>query len=137
MMGGRGMGGPGGGPMQALQLTDQQRTQVQAIMEQHRQATADVAKQVSDLQEQLKAAIFADAGPNDGAITQLQGQLAALEAQLQAGRLAMQKQIAALLTPDQRKKVRDMPGMGPFGGGPGGPGAGRGRGPGRGMHNGW
>ena len=138
MMGGRGMGGPGGGMFQALQLTEQQRSQVQTIMEQHRQATQDVAKQAADLQQQLKAAIFADGGPNDGAIASLKAQLAGIEAQLQAGRLDMQKQIATLLTPEQRKKVRDMPGMGPFGGpGPGGRGRGFGRGFGHGMHAGW
>jgi protein CpxP len=140
MMGGRGMmmggpgrqGGPGPGMMLHLNLTEQQRTQVQAIMEQHRQATQDSAKQMGDLQQQLKNAIFADAGPNDAAITSLKGQIAALEAQLQAGRLDVEKQIAMLLTPEQRKQVREAPGAGPFGG----PGMGRGRGPGRGMHGG-
>jgi Spy/CpxP family protein refolding chaperone len=138
MMGGRGMmagrqGGPGQG-MMFLNLTDQQRTQVQAVMEQHRQATQDSAKQMADLQQQLKDAIFADAGPNDAAIAQVKGQIAVLETQLQAGRIDAEKQIAAILTLDQRKLVRDMPGAGLLGG----PGPGRGRGPGRGMHGfGW
>jgi len=142
MMGGRGMGqmggpggpgGRGGGMMLGrLNLTDAQRTQVQAIMEQHRQATQDSARQMGDLQQQLKNAVFANGGPVPDAITQLKGQIAALEAQLQAGRLDMETKVATLLTDDQRKLVRDAPGAGPFGG----PGMGRGRGPGRGMHGG-
>jgi Spy/CpxP family protein refolding chaperone len=131
MMGQRG-GGPGGGPrgmLRQLNLTDDQRTKVQSLMEQHRQATQDHAQKIRDLEQQLKNAIFADSGPAD--TTALQGQIAALEAQLQTDRIGLQKQIAAVLTADQRKQVRDMPGPG-FG-----PMMGRGRGRGMGHAPGW
>jgi Spy/CpxP family protein refolding chaperone len=129
MMGGR--GGPGG-PLQKLNLTDDQRTQIQTLMEQHRQATQSSAQKMRDLEQQLKNAVFADA-PDGNAISQTQSQIAALEAQLAADRVAGAKQIAGVLTADQRKQVRDMPGPGPFMGGGPGMGMGRGRGMGRGM----
>jgi Spy/CpxP family protein refolding chaperone len=131
MMGGR--GGPwGSGPLQQLNLTDDQRTQIQTLMEQHRQATQSSAQKMRDLQQQLKNAVFADA-PDLNTISQTESQIAALEAQLAADRVAAEKQIAGVLTADQRKQVRDMPGPGPFMGGGPGMGMGRGRGMGRGM----
>ena len=118
MMGRGGPGGPGpGGFMQHLNLTDDQRTKVQSLMEQQRQAHQGEMEKMMDLQQQLKNAIFADAGPAD--TTGVQGQIAALQAQLEADRINLQKQVALILTPDQRKQVRDMPGPGPFMGGRG------------------
>jgi Spy/CpxP family protein refolding chaperone len=101
-------------------------------MEQHRQATQSSAQKMRDLQQQLKNAVFADA-PDLNTISQTESQIAALEAQLAADRVAAEKQIAGVLTADQRKQVRDMPGPGPFMGGGPGMGMGRGRGMGRGM----
>jgi Spy/CpxP family protein refolding chaperone len=124
MMGRGGPGGPGqAGVMQHLNLTDDQRTKIQSLMEQQRQShQGEMQKSMMDLQQQLKDAVFADT-PNSDAITQAQSQIAALEAQLAADRVAMAKQVVAVLTPDQRKQVRDMPGPGPFMGGRGmGPG---------------
>ena len=129
MMGRGGPGGPGGGMMQQLNLTADQRNQIQAIMQKHRDSTQADSQKMRDLQQQLKNAIFADNGPTD--TTELQGQIAALEAQLESGRIGLEKQIAAILTPDQRKQVRDMPGPG-FG-----PMMGRGRGRGMGHRPGW
>jgi Spy/CpxP family protein refolding chaperone len=122
---GPGRGGPGGmGMLQRLNLTDDQRTKIQSLMQQQRQAHQDEAQQMRDLQRQLKNAIFADSSPGDTAA--LQQQIASLEAQLESDRIALQKQIAGVLTAEQRKQVRDMPGPG-FG-----PMMGRGRGMGRG-----
>ncbi len=121
---GPGRGGPMGGMMQQLNLTADQRTQIQKIMQDHRQAMQNDAQAMRDLQQQLKNAIFAD---SPGDTSALQQQIGALEAKLQTGRIAAEKQIAAILTADQRKQVRDMPGAGFMGG----MGMGRGRGPGR------
>jgi len=123
MMGRGGPGGPGqAGVMQHLNLTDDQRTKIQSLMEEQRQShQGEMQKKMMDLQQQLKNAIFADNGPADtGGV---QAQIATLQAQLEADRINLQKQVAAILTPDQRKQVRDMPGPGPFMGGRGmGPG---------------
>ena len=109
--------------MRQLNLTDDQRTRIQSLMEQQRQAHQGDRQKLMGLQQQMKAAIFADGGPTD--TTALQQQVQALQAQLDASRINIEKQIAAVLTPEQRKQVRDMPGgfMGM-----GGPGMGRGRG---------
>lgn len=107
---GQGRGGPGPmGMLQQLNLTADQRTKVQSIMQEHRQATQTDAQTMRDLQQQLKNAIFADSPADTSA---LQDQIASLEAKLQTGRIAAEKQIAAILTADQRKQVRDMPGPG-------------------------
>jgi len=119
--------GPGGpGPMRMmrqLNLTDDQRTKIQSLMEQQRQSHQGDRQKLMALQQQLKNAIFADAGPAD--TTALQQQIQALQAQLEADRVNVEKQIASILTTEQRKQVRDMPGgfMGM-----GGPAMGRGRG---------
>jgi Spy/CpxP family protein refolding chaperone len=119
--------GPGGpGPMRMmrqLNLTDDQRTRIQSLMEQQRQAHQADRQKLMDLEQQLKNAIFADGGPAD--TTALQQQIQGLQAQLEADRINVEKQVAAVLTVEQRKQVRDLPGgfMGM-----GGPGMGRGRG---------
>jgi Spy/CpxP family protein refolding chaperone len=129
---GRGGGFAGPGPMgmlQHLNLTDDQRSKVQSLMEQQRQAQQAEMQKMTDLQQQLKNAIFADSGPGDTAA--LQQQIAGLQAQLEIDRVALEKQIAAILTADQRKQVRDAPGPGL------GPMMGRGRGRGMGHGPAW
>ncbi len=123
-------GGPGGpGPMGMLghlNLTDDQKTRIQSLFEQQRQSHQGDAQKLMDLQQQLKNTIFADGGPGD--TSALQQQIATLQAQLETDRISLQKQIAAVLTADQRKQVRDAPG----------PGFGRmGRGRGMGHAPGW
>jgi Spy/CpxP family protein refolding chaperone len=122
-------GGPGGpGPMailQRLNLTDEQRTKIQSLLQQQRQShQGEMQKQMMDLQQQLKNAIFADDGPADDT-SAVQQHIASLQAQMEADRINLEKRIAAILTPDQRKQVRSMPGAGLL---MGGPGMGRGRG---------
>jgi Spy/CpxP family protein refolding chaperone len=112
----QGRGGPGPmGMLQQLNLTDDQRTRIQSLLEQQRQAHQGTMQKMRDLQQQLKNAIFADNGPADTAA--LQQQISTLQGQLEADRIGLEKQIAAVLTPDQRKQVRDMsgPGFGPMG----------------------
>ncbi len=126
----QGRGGPGLGPMgmlQHLNLTDAQRTQIQSLLEKQRQSHQGDMQKIRDLQQQLKNAIFAESGPGDTAA--LQQQIATLQAQLETDRIALEKQIAAILTADQRKQVRDAPGPG-FGPMMGGRGRGMRRGPG-------
>ena len=105
-----GPGGRGamGGWLQQLNLTDDQHTKIQSLMQQQRQAHQGEMQKMRDLEQQLKNAIFADNGPADTAA--LQQQIQALQSQLEADRVNVEKQIAALLTADQRKQVRDMPG---------------------------
>ncbi len=114
MMQGRG-GGPGGRMMLGrLNLTDQQRSQIQTLQQQQRASHQALMQKMGDLQKQLRDAVFADNGPNEAQIANLQQQIAQLEPQLQQARLQMQEGISRILTPDQRKQLREMapPGRG-------------------------
>jgi protein CpxP len=107
---GRGPGGPGGlapgrAVFRGLDLTDQQREEIQAIMKAEadgRQGPpADMA-----LQRQLHAELYADA-PDLQKIDALQQQIAQAEAARLAKRVEIEQKIAAVLTPEQRAQVRD------------------------------
>ncbi len=109
MMQGRGGMMQGFGPMMLgrLNLTDQQRSQVQALQQQHRAANQELMQKMADLQRQLRDAIFADNGPDETRANQLQQQIAQLDPQLREARLQMEVAVAKILTPEQRKQVRD------------------------------
>jgi protein CpxP len=107
--GGAGMRGPGGpGPMailQQLDLTDQQREQVKALMDERRQGQPGAKMQ--ELQKQLHVAVFAD--PVDTAnIEALKSAIGAAEAEMLAARIDVQVKIGQILTPEQRAKARQL-----------------------------
>jgi Spy/CpxP family protein refolding chaperone len=109
---GRGMMGPmQGGPMgmlAQLNLTDQQKQQIHTLMmDAQPQQQADM-QQMQKLHEQLKAQVFADAGPSGDAKGTAQ-EISTLQAKMMHAHIAIAEKIAAILTPDQRKQVRDMP----------------------------
>ncbi len=115
---GRGMGpgGPGGpgGPMALLrgvQLTDAQRGQIQAIMDEHRDNMP--AERVRDLDKQLRLAILADA-PDMQKIDELKAAIAAGTAEELTMRVDVESRIVQILTPAQRAQARENVGrMGP------------------------
>ena len=126
---GRGFGGPGGpgriGPVfQRLDLTDAQREQIKAIMEERRESRPGA--NMMELQKQLQAALLADAVDN-AKIEQLKAAITSAEAAMLSARIETELKISQLLTPEQRAKARELIAQGP--------GAGFGRGPGRGR--GW
>jgi periplasmic protein CpxP/Spy len=106
-----GPGGPGrrgGGPMLALRgldLTEEQRTRIKAIHDAERESQpgppADGA-----LHRQLQEAIFAEA-PDAGKIGELQQQLVQAESARLSKRIAIEQQIAQILTAEQRAQVRE------------------------------
>ncbi len=103
--GGRmGFGPQGQGPIpfDQLGLSADQKQQIQAIMAEERQNPPGPA--LMDLEHQLRQAIFL--GTDVTALKQkiLDAQTAMLERQI-----AHQQKIAAVLTPDQRQKVANMP----------------------------
>jgi Spy/CpxP family protein refolding chaperone len=98
--------GPGRGPgpvLARLNLTEQQREQVRAIMQENRASGDAPAHKVGELQRELKAAI------------------AEAEAAALGKRIEVDLKIAQVLTAEQRAQAREMPA-------PGG-----GRGPRRGL----
>jgi Spy/CpxP family protein refolding chaperone len=103
----RGPGGPGGRGLAPImrQLTDDQRKQVRAILDAQRgerQGPPADAK----LRRELEAELLADV-PNDQKIEELKTQILSAQADGLAKHIAVQKQIAQVLTPEQRAKARE------------------------------
>jgi Spy/CpxP family protein refolding chaperone len=116
---GPGPGGPGGGlpALRQLNLTEDQRAQVKAVLdEQRKQNDGSAVRKVGELQRALQAAVFADT-PDTGQIDQLRAQIAEAEAAALAARVDVQLKIAQILTPEQRQQARESigkrPGRGP------------------------
>ncbi len=117
---GRGGFGRAGGPLfERLDLTEVQREQIRTIRKESADGERPGAKH-AELEQQLRAAIFADT-PDLAKIEQLKVAMAEAEAAALARRIDVELKVAQVLTADQRAKARELqdPGM-------------RGRGPGRG-----
>ena len=111
-------GGPGrefgpGPLLRQLDLTEAQRQQVQALVQERR--ADDGARKLGDLHHDLNTAVFADT-PDTTKIEQLKASILEAEAAALAERIDLQLKIAQILTPEQRQKARELP-----------PGPGRGR----------
>jgi len=117
-MGGPRSGGPGrpggpGGPMgivpglNRVDLTDAQREQIRAILDQARQS-GDPGEKVRQADEALHAAIFADAA-NPQAIESARAALNAAHAAELDRRIDLMQKIAQVLTPAQRQQLAQPP----------------------------
>jgi Spy/CpxP family protein refolding chaperone len=108
---GPGMGGPGGpggrgfGPGIMRELTDDQREQVRAILQEER-GDQDGRRGDMELRRQLEAELLADL-PNDGKIEELKSRILAAQAEGLTKHIEVQKRIAQVLTPEQRAKARE------------------------------
>ncbi len=116
---GRGMGAANGqrpngqppGPpmmnmMKALNITQDQMTQIRAISQEACTASQPLAEQANQLRRSLHDAIYGETAADPGAITSLVGQISALDNQLFGARTRTQAAIAAVLTAEQRAKLR-------------------------------
>jgi periplasmic protein CpxP/Spy len=115
--------GQGMGPMAALaklNLTDEQMQQVHKLMAEAQSKSQATMDEMRKLHEQLKDQVFADSGPSDEAKATAQ-KISELQATMIQSHVEMAGQVSAILTPEQRKKLREMP-MGEMMGmmGPGG-----------------
>ena len=111
---GAGPGGPGGrGLMPAIMqgLSDEQRAQVRAILDEQRTAEQGPPAD-GKLRQALEAELLADA-PNDARIEELKAQILAAQAEGLTRHIAVQKRIAQVLTPEQRAKARERLADGP------------------------
>lgn len=102
-----GPGGPGGPRLGAIMrdLTDEQRTQIRAIVEQQR-AGQDGPPADMKLRRELEAELLADV-PNDGRIEELRQQILAAQTDALNRHIAVQKQVVQVLTPEQRATARE------------------------------
>lgn len=104
-----GPGGPGGRGMMApimRELTDEQRSQVRAILQEER-GNQQGPPPVVTLRRELATELMADS-PNDQRIETLKGQILAAETEGLSRQVEIQKRIAQVLTPEQRAKVREQ-----------------------------
>lgn len=123
----------GGPPSRGLQLTDEQRTKLEALIKEQRDRARTVRGEVQKLREQLNTELFADK-LDEAKIKQLRGELAKAQQDMLGARLDQQTKLAQILTPEQRKLMREQRDlraiqgmMRGFGGGRRGPGMGPGR----------
>jgi Spy/CpxP family protein refolding chaperone len=111
----RGPGGPGGRGLTPImrELTEEQRKQVRAILDEQRD---DQRKPPADakLRRELEAELLADV-PNDQKIEELKSQILTAQSEGLSRHIAVQKRIAQVLTAEQRAKAREQLAKGPEG----------------------
>jgi Spy/CpxP family protein refolding chaperone len=111
--GGRGgPGGPGGlmPGLNRVDLSDAQREQVRAVLEQER-PSGNPGEKVRQAEQALHAAVLADAA-NPQAIESAKAALNAAHAAELDHRVELMQKIAQILTPAQRQELAQMPGPG-------------------------
>jgi Spy/CpxP family protein refolding chaperone len=103
----RGPGGRMGLPFARVvdDLTDAQRQQIRAIVEQERQSRQGAPAEMS-LRRQLQIELLADV-PDEQKVATLQEQIAQATTESLARHVAVQRQVAQVLTPEQRAKARE------------------------------
>ena len=108
MMGQGMMGqGAGGGLFAALNLSDEQRTKVLAIQEEHRKLNWAVMGEMRAEQYKLRSMYGTDKLDANKLVEQ-QKRVDALRQQMFRSRIETHNQIAAVLTPEQRKQLRQL-----------------------------
>ena len=90
-----------------IECTDDQRAQIDAIRDAHRQDAADERAEAKALREALKVE-RKKAEPNPEEIARLEAALDSVKAELRRDREASKAEIAALLTPEQRAELDAM-----------------------------
>jgi Spy/CpxP family protein refolding chaperone len=119
MMGGRGMMGGGSGPgmtgsgygmgygaYAALDLTDEQRQKLAALGEQSRSKAWDTMGRLRTEQFRLRELLRAEP-VNASAVVDQQAKIDELRRQVLKSRIEARNEMAAVLTSEQRKKLRD------------------------------
>lgn len=99
-------------PFAQLNLTDDQKTRIEAIFEKHRTQEQTTREQLRTAHESLRTAIFGTATPDAAQIEQLTSQLVDLEGQTLKARIATEIEVASVLNDEQRQKMATMQGPG-------------------------
>jgi Spy/CpxP family protein refolding chaperone len=106
--GGQGFGpGAGGGALAFLNLTDEQSEKVLKIQEENRSKNWDLMGKMRSEQFKLRQMSFGDK-LDAAAITEQQKKVDDLRRQMLKSRIESRNQIAAVLTPEQRKQFRQF-----------------------------
>ena len=104
-----GRGGMAGGPnifflMRAAQLTPDQKTQVQTLLQNSRQNTKQIISQLMPLRQQLNSSLYSTGTADANLINQVNG----LENQLKQERYGVFQQVWALLNSEQQSRVTTL-----------------------------
>jgi Spy/CpxP family protein refolding chaperone len=90
-----------------LDLSDQQREQIRAIHESHREETMPMMDALGEARRELENVIHAEPF-DEGAIRAAAGQVASIESDLAVRRALIAGETRQVLTPDQAQKAREM-----------------------------
>jgi Spy/CpxP family protein refolding chaperone len=103
--------------LERLGLSDQQGTEVRALLDKNQAGSRSAMEHLRQLEQQLTSVLFSDA-PASGqpdtrpSIEDLRSQIAAAQAEALAARIDVESQIAKILTPEQREQLlRDLKGV--------------------------
>jgi len=117
MMGGYGRGpgfGPGGGrgfgyggPLALLDLSNEQREKIASVREENRRKNWDTMGQLRSEQFKLRQMYYADK-IDPAAVSEQQKKVDDLRRQMLKSQVEARNQIAAILTPEQRKQFRQF-----------------------------
>ena len=108
---GRGPGGPGGfgrgggAVLRGVDLTDEQKASIKAIHDAERQDRTGPPADAT-VRRELEAEVFAEA-PDAQKIAALQQQLVQAQSERLAHEIAVKQKVAAVLTAEQRSKIRE------------------------------
>lgn len=104
--------GPGrafGFGVRNLDLTAEQRTKMRELTTAARERTEPIVTELRNTQRSLRLELFADA-PDRAKVEELSKQVASLQTQLTELRLETTAQLAEVLTPEQKARVREAAG---------------------------
>jgi Spy/CpxP family protein refolding chaperone len=121
-------GAPGSKGAFMQDLSEEQRTAVREIMQKHREEIEPLRTEMEARNAELQELVRAEAG--EAAIFAKLDEIGALRTEMMKVRMAMQLEIRAQLTDEQKQQLDEKPFM--MGRGSGRPGGGRGPGPGAG-----
>jgi Spy/CpxP family protein refolding chaperone len=90
-----------------LNLTDDQKSQIKAVLSVDKDMLKSLFGQLHDARKNLRAAIRAN-GTNESAVRAASAKVASVEADLAVERMKLYGKIAPLLTDEQRRKIADF-----------------------------
>jgi Spy/CpxP family protein refolding chaperone len=138
---GKGFGPCRGAALEQLNLTDNQKTKIENLQDEHFKATKPLQEKIFDKSVELQR-LWLQANPDKNKITAAQKELRGLRDQMEDKATALRLNINSVLTPEQKEKLANSGwgrghGFGPRGAmrhhGESGPAYGAGMGPGLGM----
>jgi len=91
---------------EALNLTDDQKTQMKAIMEKERPTMKPLKQQEHQIDQQLRQ--YVEGTYNEAKVRALAAQKSQVEVELTVAQTRIHNQLYQLLTPDQQSKLKEM-----------------------------